>query len=112
EGFAAHADAELQSLPAEIDGVVLSPGVPPDRPLLAQARAAGLPIISEVELAFPFLDGPVVGITGSNGKSTTTAMTGHLLQSAAMAVEVCGNIGVPLTQVVDGTAGRTFVVEL
>jgi UDP-N-acetylmuramoylalanine--D-glutamate ligase len=92
--------------------VVLSPGVPADRPLLAEARRRGAPVIAEVELAFPFLAGPVVGITGSNGKSTTTAMTGHLLKHAGIATEVCGNIGLPLTEVADGEPGRTFVVEL
>jgi UDP-N-acetylmuramoylalanine--D-glutamate ligase len=106
------AGEEPRALPAGLDGVVLSPGVPGDRPLLLAARAAGLPVIAEVELAFPFLHGPVVGITGSNGKSTTTAMTGHLLRHAGAPVEVCGNIGLPLTEVADGEPGRTFVVEL
>ena len=106
------AGGEPAALPAGIDGVVLSPGVPGDRPLLADARGRGVPVIAEVELAFPFLDGPVVGITGSNGKSTTTAMTGHLLRHAGIATEVCGNIGLPLTEVADGEPGRTFVVEL
>jgi UDP-N-acetylmuramoylalanine--D-glutamate ligase len=106
------AGGEPLALPGEVDGVVLSPGVPADRPLLAQARERGVPVIAEVELAFPFLDGPVVGITGSNGKSTTTAMTGHLLRHAGIATEVCGNIGLPLSEVADGEPGRTFVVEL
>jgi UDP-N-acetylmuramoylalanine--D-glutamate ligase len=95
-----------------LDGVVLSPGVPVRAPLVTAARAHGLPVIAEVELAFPFLSGPVVAITGSNGKSTTTAMTGALLRAAGMAVEVCGNIGVPLCDTVEGPAGRVFVVEL
>jgi UDP-N-acetylmuramoylalanine--D-glutamate ligase len=99
-------------LPADADGVVLSPGVPPDRPLLAAARRAGLPVISEVELAFPLLDGPVVGITGSNGKSTTTSLTGAMLEAAGERVEVCGNIGRALSSRVDGPPGRIFVVEL
>jgi UDP-N-acetylmuramoylalanine--D-glutamate ligase len=86
--------------------------VPPDRPLLAAARRAGLPVVSEVELAFPLLDGPVVGITGSNGKSTTTALTGAMLAEAGRAVEVCGNIGEALSAKVDGPPGRVFVVEL
>jgi UDP-N-acetylmuramoylalanine--D-glutamate ligase len=103
---------EPRELPAGIDGLVLSPGVPADRPLVAAARRTGIPVIAEVELAFPFLEGPVVGITGSNGKSTTTAMTGHLLRHAGMAVEVCGNIGLPLSEVAAGAPGRTFVVEL
>jgi UDP-N-acetylmuramoylalanine--D-glutamate ligase len=111
-GFELVAGGEPRDLPAGVDGFVLSPGVPAERPLVAAARAARVPVIAEVELAFPFLQGPVVGITGSNGKSTTTAMTGHLLKSAGIAAEVCGNIGLPLTEVADGTPGRTFVVEL
>ena len=94
------------------DAVVVSPGVPPGRPLLAAARAAGLPVLAEVELAFPFLDGPVVAITGTNGKSTTTALAGALIAAGGRAVEVCGNIGLPLAERVDGPPGRVFVVEL
>jgi UDP-N-acetylmuramoylalanine--D-glutamate ligase len=97
---------------AGIDGVVVSPGVPPERPLLAAARRRGLPVLAEVELAFPFLNGPVAAITGTNGKSTTTALTGALLAAAGHAVEVCGNIGEPLAGRVDGPPGRIFVVEL
>jgi UDP-N-acetylmuramoylalanine--D-glutamate ligase len=111
-GFMLLPGGEPATLPDGIDGVVLSPGVPGDRPLLADARRRGVPVVAEVELAFPFLAGPVVGITGSNGKSTTTAMTGHLLAGAGIPVEVCGNIGLPLTAVADGAPGRTFVVEL
>jgi|CXWL01.1.fsa_nt_gi UDP-N-acetylmuramoylalanine--D-glutamate ligase len=108
---------EGADLPVGLDGVVLSPGVSPDRPLVAAARDADLPVIAEVELAFPFLDGPLVGITGSNGKSTTTALTGELLRAAGHTVEVCGNIGIPLSACVPrpGEAtrpSRTFVVEL
>ncbi|HYN21305.1 MAG TPA: UDP-N-acetylmuramoyl-L-alanine--D-glutamate ligase, partial [Thermoanaerobaculia bacterium] len=69
-------------------------------------------VIAEVELAAPFLNGPVVGITGSNGKSTTTALTGAMLRSAGHKVEVCGNIGEPLVGKIDGPPGRVFVVEL
>jgi len=105
-------DAAGCELPADVDAVVLSPGVPPGRPLLAAARERGLPVVAEIELAFPLLDGPVVAITGSNGKSTTTALTGAMLAAAGRAVEVCGNIGTALSSVVDGPPGRTFVVEV
>jgi UDP-N-acetylmuramoylalanine--D-glutamate ligase len=111
-GFELMAGQKLAGLPEAVDGVVVSPGVPLVRPLLEDARRRGVPVIAEVELAFPFLDGPVVAITGSNGKSTTTAMTGAMLRAAGMAVEVCGNIGRPLAEVVEGQAGRVFVVEL
>ncbi len=104
--------SEPVDLPPDIDAVVVSPGVSLDRPLLVDAGDKGVPILAEVELAFPLLNGPVVGITGSNGKSTTTAMTGALLRAAGFEVEVCGNIGVPLASVVDGPGGRIFVVEL
>jgi UDP-N-acetylmuramoylalanine--D-glutamate ligase len=107
-----HLGEEPSELRPGLDGVVVSPGVPMDRPLLAAARAAGLPVLAEVELAYPFLEGAVVAITGSNGKSTTTALTGAMLRAAGRQVEVCGNIGQPLCAVVDGPAGRAFVVEL
>ena len=103
-----------------IDGVVVSPGVPADRPLLRSARAAGVPIIAEVELAFPWLNGPVLAITGSNGKSTTTAIAGAMLRAAGFDAQVCGNIGEPLTSKLQANGAdhdsqdpkRVFVVEL
>lgn len=104
--------SEPMTLPAGVDGIVVSPGVPVDRPLLTSARAAGVPVIGEIELASIFLDGEILAITGSNGKSTTTALTGALLESAGFDVEVCGNIGVPLSSRLDGPPGRVFVVEV
>ncbi len=111
-GFELLAGGEPRELPAGVEAVIVSPGVPFDHGLLAAARAADIPIAAEVELAFAFLDGPVIAITGSNGKSTTTAMAGALLAGAGLPVEVCGNIGVPLAAVVAGPPGRSFVVEL
>ncbi|MEM9408315.1 MAG: Mur ligase family protein, partial [Acidobacteriota bacterium] len=99
-------------LPLEIDAIILSPGVPQDRPLLRQARERGLPILGEVEVAFQLLEGTVLAVTGSNGKSTTTALLGALLEATGEAVEVCGNIGEPLSRCVPGPPGRVFVVEL
>ncbi|HEX7183990.1 MAG TPA: UDP-N-acetylmuramoyl-L-alanine--D-glutamate ligase [Thermoanaerobaculia bacterium] len=107
------AGAEPERLPeGKFDAVVVSPGVPMDRPLLEEARRRGIPVIAEVELAFPLLNGPIVAITGSNGKSTTTALTGAMLRAAGLPVEVCGNIGEPLAGLIDGPPGRVFVVEL
>ncbi len=107
---------EEADLPSDVDAVVLSPGVPPNRPLLKSARLAKTPILAEVELAYRLLEASsaptVVAITGSNGKSTTTALTGALLEAAGYPVEVCGNIGTPLCARVDGPPGRVFVVEL
>ena len=76
------ADGSLERLPTELDGMVVSPGVPLDRPLVVEARERGLPVIGEIELAFPFVEGPIAAVTGSNGKSTTTALAGHLLESS------------------------------
>ncbi len=76
----------------EQDLIVPSPGVPAAHPGLVAARAAGVPIWSEIELASRFLRGRLVAITGSNGKTTTTALLGHILAGAGMPVIVAGNI--------------------
>jgi UDP-N-acetylmuramoylalanine--D-glutamate ligase len=96
----------------DADVVVLSPGVPGNRPLLEDARRHGVPILAEVEAAFPHVGGPILAITGSNGKSTTTALTGKILEAAGRPVAVCGNIGQPVSEAVLEDAGRVFVVEL
>ncbi|MFL5429862.1 MAG: UDP-N-acetylmuramoyl-L-alanine--D-glutamate ligase [Myxococcales bacterium] len=75
------------------DLVVASPGVPPSLPLLAQARARGIEVIGEVELASRFIEEPIAGITGTNGKSTTTALTAHLLTRSGFSVFAGGNLG-------------------
>jgi UDP-N-acetylmuramoylalanine--D-glutamate ligase len=97
----------------DADLVVVSPGVPADLPVLDAARRAGVPVWPEVELAFRFLRGRLVGITGSNGKTTTTALTTHLLRAAGHDAVACGNIGVPLSSLVEeDRAERWYVVEL
>ncbi|MGA9525190.1 MAG: UDP-N-acetylmuramoyl-L-alanine--D-glutamate ligase, partial [Myxococcaceae bacterium] len=80
------------------DGVVVSPGVPLVLPELVAARAAGVPIMGEVELASRFIRGRFVGITGTNGKSTTTALCGALFQAAGVRTFVGGNLGLPLSE--------------
>lgn len=81
--------------------VVVSPGVPPEVPPLRAAREAGVPIISEVELALHHLPASVryIGITGTNGKTTVTAMVAHLLSAVGVAAEEAGNIGTPLSEI-------------
>ena len=81
-----------------IDLVVTSPGVPLERPLFAEARARDIELIGEVELASRFIEEPILGITGTNGKSTTTALCGHLLESAGLDVFVGGNLGTALSE--------------
>jgi UDP-N-acetylmuramoylalanine--D-glutamate ligase len=80
----------------EWDLIVPSPGVPLDLPAIERATARGVNVIGEVELAAPYLLGPVIGITGSNGKTTTTSLVGHILRSAKTPVQVGGNIGTPV----------------
>lgn len=87
----------------DCDIAVLSPGVPPDLPLLVEAARRGVRIVGDVEAASWFLQGPVLGITGSNGKTTTTALTGHLLRTAGIPCQVGGNIGRPAASMVAGS---------
>lgn len=82
---------------------VLSPGVPADLPLFEEARRRGIKVVGDVEAASWFLKGPVLGITGANGKTTTTALTGHLLKEAGIACQVGGNIGTPPASMVEAS---------
>lgn len=85
---------------ARAAAVVVSPGVPPDAPPLAAARAAGVAIVAEVDLGFTQLArARCIGITGTNGKTTTTSLTAHLLGAAGVRAEAAGNIGRPLSDV-------------
>jgi len=94
------------------DLVVLSPGVPPAQPIIQAARDRGIPVIAEIELAFRWLRGRVIAITGTKGKSTTTALTGRMLAAAGFKVTVGGNIGAPLSaQVPASTPDTLHVVE-
>ena len=83
---------------ANRDLIVVSPGVPLLLPALVSARASGTELIGEVELASRFIDEPIAGITGTNGKSTTTALTAHLLNMSGRKAFAGGNLGTPLSQ--------------
>ena len=97
----------------DCDLIVLSPDVPADLAPLVEARRRGVRIIGEVELAAPFLQGKTIGITGSNGKTTTTSLIGHILQEAGIAAQVGGNIGTPVTAMVESSRPDTWnVLEL
>jgi len=107
----------LGSHPAEVfesaDLIVLSPGVPANHEAFAAARAAGVPIVGEVELASRWLRGRIIAITGTKGKSTTTALTGKILERAGRHVMVGGNIGSPLSGQVDASRPDSLhVVEV
>ncbi|MDA0379293.1 MAG: UDP-N-acetylmuramoyl-L-alanine--D-glutamate ligase [Bacteroidetes bacterium] len=94
----------------EADFIVTSPGVPDTAPPMQWAREAGLPIVSELELASWFCEVPIVAITGSNGKTTTTSLMGHLLRKAGLPTVVCGNIGSPFSAHVSGLVPGSVVV--
>jgi len=93
--------------------IVPSPGVPADAPLLQAARAKGVTIWSEIELAYRFRQGKLIGITGSNGKTTTTSLVKHILRTASLPTILAGNIGTPLISCVERITHDTVtVVEL
>ncbi|WP_373044185.1 UDP-N-acetylmuramoyl-L-alanine--D-glutamate ligase [Vulgatibacter sp.] len=93
--------------------IVCSPGVPLANAEFTEGRRAGVTIVGEAELAASFVQEPIVGITGTNGKSTTTALIGHLLAQSGKSVFVGGNLGTPLSErVLDGTPRDVSVVEL
>jgi UDP-N-acetylmuramoylalanine--D-glutamate ligase len=92
------------------DLIVVSPGVPFDAPPLVQARHQGIAIIGEIELAARFLQGRIIAITGANGKTTTTTLTGEILAAADLPVVVGGNIGTPAISLVEETTPKTSIV--
>ncbi|HWH13255.1 MAG TPA: UDP-N-acetylmuramoyl-L-alanine--D-glutamate ligase [Miltoncostaeaceae bacterium] len=93
-----------------VDLVVKSPGVPGEVQPVAAARAAGAEVISEVELAARLLPNPLVGITGTNGKTTTTELTAHLLRVTGRKAVACGNQGLPMTDLVDAVDPEAWLV--
>ncbi len=96
-----------------VDLVVTSPGVPDHALPLQWARTLGIPVISEVEFAVRHTTARIVAITGTNGKTTTTALIGHVLATAGMPVVVAGNIGQALSGVVEqATSQHTLVLEM
>jgi UDP-N-acetylmuramoylalanine--D-glutamate ligase len=95
------------------DLLVLSPGVPPQQPPIAAARAKGIPTIGEIELASRWLTGRIVAITGTKGKSTTTTLTGRMFTSGGLKALIGGNIGTPLSSQVGLSTPDTFhIVEV
>jgi UDP-N-acetylmuramoylalanine--D-glutamate ligase len=92
------------------DMVIPSPGVPPFNLLLSEAVRKKIPVLSEIELAFRFLKRPVIAITGTNGKTTTTTLMGEILKKSGKKVSVRGNIGDPLIGYVEGKQDDDYVV--
>jgi UDP-N-acetylmuramoylalanine--D-glutamate ligase len=112
-GVALELGSHREKIFLDQDLIIPSPGVPADEPHLQAARAKGVTIWSEIELAYRFLKGRLIGITGSNGKTTTTSLVEHILKTAGMQTVLAGNIGTPLIACVDAMTDNTLtVVEL
>ncbi len=86
---------------SKADYIIVSPGVPWDSQFLVELREKGKPVLGEIALALPFIRAKMIGITGSNGKSTTVALVAHILKGAGLKAEACGNIGNPLIKFTD-----------
>ncbi len=100
-----HTDQLLQC-----DYIVISPGVPPTLEIISRAVAKGVPIFSEIEFASWVCRGRIIGVTGSNGKTTTTTLIGEILTAAGKDALVCGNIGLPFAQVAEKIGEDTIAV--
>lgn len=90
--------------------VVMSPGVPVDLPVINQIRQAGIPVWGEIELAYHYAKGKLLAITGTNGKTTTTALVGEIMKAYCKDVKVVGNIGTPYTQLAADTTDESVTV--
>ena len=92
-----------------VTALVKSPGAPGDHPLVASARDAGVPVWSEVELGYRLIRSPIIGITGTNGKTTTTELVAAMLRAGSVPVEVAGNVGRPLCDLAGRVDPATWV---
>ncbi|MBC5753773.1 UDP-N-acetylmuramoyl-L-alanine--D-glutamate ligase [Roseburia sp. BX0805] len=116
EKSGAFSDAEIvlgelpESVMEKLDLVVLSPGVPTDLPMVNAIRDKKIPIIGEIELAYQCAKGKILAITGTNGKTTTTALLGEIMKNYFSDVKVVGNIGIPYTSVAADTTEETVTV--
>jgi UDP-N-acetylmuramoylalanine--D-glutamate ligase len=109
-GVEVHLGREEEKLLQGIDLVVKSPGVPGETPLVAGARRRGVPVWSEIELGARLLPNPILGVTGTNGKTTTSELLGEVFRAADRLVEVAGNVGRPLTSLVGAVHPESWIV--
>jgi UDP-N-acetylmuramoylalanine--D-glutamate ligase len=109
-GVEVHLGSEEETLLKGIDLVVKSPGVPGESLLVRRARERELPVWSEIELGARLLSNPLLGVTGTNGKTTTTELLGAVFHAAGRPVEVAGNVGRPLTSLVGSVPDDAWVV--
>jgi UDP-N-acetylmuramoylalanine--D-glutamate ligase len=102
-----------EALVSQADFLVISPGVPIDSPFIEMAQKSGKEVISEIELAYRLCKAPIIAITGTNGKTTTTALTGEILRFSGFTTHVVGNIGVPfISKVHEISANHKVVAEI
>ena len=109
-GVEVHLGLEEEKLLQGIDLVVKSPGVPGETLLVASARRRGIPVWSEIELGAQLLSNPILGVTGTNGKTTTSELLGEVFRAADRPVEVAGNVGRPLSSLVGAIDPDTWIV--
>ena len=109
-GVEVHLGQEEATLLQGIDLVVKSPGVPGQTPLVEGARERDIPVWSEIELGSRLLDNPILGVTGTNGKTTTSELLGAMFRAADRPVEVAGNVGRPLTSLVGQVTPAAWIV--
>lgn len=112
EGIPYEEGGHTESLILNASEVVKSPGIPPTAPLMQKITALGIPVISEIEFAGRFTDAKMVCITGSNGKTTTTLLTYHILKNAGINVGLAGNVGKSLALQVARDPHDVYVIEL
>ena len=106
-------EPQVEASFADADLIVLSPGVPPSLDFFQHARRRGVLVIGDLELASWFLEGEIIGITGSNGKTTTTSLVGHILKESGIPAQVGGNIGIPPVSMIKTLKpGQWNVLEL
>lgn len=110
EGVTLYTGKNPDDIACEQDLIVLSPGIPCDLPFIEAAEAAGVEVISEVELAYRETTCPITAITGTNGKTTTTTLTGEIMKAVRPNTAVVGNIGVPYSEKVQGLTEQDWVV--
>jgi UDP-N-acetylmuramoylalanine--D-glutamate ligase len=111
-GIAWEEEKHTEDLILNADVVMKSPGIPDKSPMVKKLIEKGIPIVSEIEFAAPFTDATIIGITGSNGKTTTTMLTHHLLKSAGLTVGLGGNIGKSFAWQVADNKYDSYVLEL
>jgi len=110
EGIVLFTGANPDEIACAQDLIVLSPGIPCDLPFIAAAEEAGIEVISEVELAYRLTPCPITAITGTNGKTTTTTLTGEIMKTAYSGTAVVGNIGIPYSEEVERLTEKDWVV--